>query len=161
LKAWLPLREIGKRIFLSFRGAKMDSMPNTLLDLSFIQTTLPSDFYNLPASEDILVHQGFLTAYQSIRSKLRDMLIKTLEEYPLINTIVVIGHSLGGALATLAAIDLRSLNKDIITESQTFGAPHVGNKAFCKLFNSVVSKESKRYMTTLDIVPRLLSSANM
>ena len=76
-----------------------------------------------------------MEAYQAIRKNLHKILISVLEKYPYINTIVIVGHSLGGALATIAAIDLRNLlmHKNIITESHTFGAPHVGNKAFSNL----------------------------
>ena len=53
--------------------------------------------------------------------------------------IHVTGHSLGGALATLAAIDLtKSFNVD--TTVYTFGQPRVGNKAFATDYDNTVPR---------------------
>ena len=56
---------------------------------------------------------------------------------------VAAGHSLGGALATLAAYDIR---KQLIKAGRssvevccyTFGAPRTGNHAFARDYNAVV-----------------------
>lgn len=54
------------------------------------------------------------------------------------------GHSLGGALATLAAYDIARLGKeqgvDILLTCITFGAPRTGNHSFVKDFDRHVSK---------------------
>ena len=42
------------------------------------------------------------------------------------------GHSLGGALATLAAYDLKSRFRRLPVHVYTFGAPRTGNKAFAR-----------------------------
>lgn len=53
------------------------------------------------------------------------------------------GHSLGGALATLAAYDFRKKARDngvdLRVACYTFGAPRVGNHAFAREFNSIVN----------------------
>ena len=53
------------------------------------------------------------------------------------------GHSLGGALATLAAYDFRKAARDngvdLRVACYTFGAPRVGNHAFAKEFNAIVN----------------------
>ena len=52
------------------------------------------------------------------------------------------GHSLGGALAELAAFDiqraLRAANKDCFMSCYTLGAPRLGNHAFAHLFRATV-----------------------
>jgi len=51
------------------------------------------------------------------------------------------GHSLGGALATLAAIDLRKAVPDpahLDLSCYTFGAPRTGNHAFAHEYNELV-----------------------
>ena len=52
------------------------------------------------------------------------------------------GHSLGGALATLAAYDFRKKARDngvdLRVACYTFGAPRVGNHAFAWDFNRIV-----------------------
>ena len=57
--------------------------------------------------------------------------------------VLVTGHSLGGAVATLCAFDLARKAEELgISPSQccciTFGAPRTGNAAFAKLFNQTV-----------------------
>ena len=53
------------------------------------------------------------------------------------------GHSLGGALATLAAYDIRkqlqaSSKQDVEVMCYSFGAPRTGNHAFATDYNRVV-----------------------
>ena len=51
------------------------------------------------------------------------------------------GHSLGGALATLAAMDIRKACPDEATldiSCYTFGAPRTGNHAFAYEYNELV-----------------------
>ncbi len=53
------------------------------------------------------------------------------------------GHSLGGALATLAAFDFRKKARDHGVDMRvacyTFGAPRVGNHTFAREFDSIVN----------------------
>ena len=53
------------------------------------------------------------------------------------------GHSLGGALATLAAYDLKGVaakhNLDVQVSCYTFGAPRVGNHAFAEDFDTIIN----------------------
>ena len=65
-------------------------------------------------------------------------------EVPAAAQILVTGHSLGGAVATLAAFDIaRSADRLGIAKEQvmctTFGAPRTGNQAFADLFNRTVT----------------------
>ena len=49
--------------------------------------------------------------------------------------VLATGHSLGGALATLAAVDIKKkLGGDV--EFINFGSPRVGNKEFFDYFHS-------------------------
>jgi predicted lipase len=67
-------------------------------------------------------------------------------------TVFVTGHSLGGALATLAALDLRiSLGlPDVRVVS--FGSPRVGNDIFSKWFEEEIGPHW-RFTHNRDIVP--------
>lgn len=57
--------------------------------------------------------------------------------------MLLAGHSLGGALATLAAYDLkgvaRKLNLEVEISVYTFGAPRVGNHAFAEDFDTIIN----------------------
>jgi len=73
----------------------------------------------------------------------------------------IIGHSLGGALASLAALDFYLNFKPVGTSLEsmtvrTFGCPCVGNQSFVDLYNDSI-KDSKRYVIYMDPVPLLLS----
>ena len=68
---------------------------------------------------------------------------------------IVTGHSLGAALATIAAGDIRKSAPWFLehTELFTFGAPRVGNVATAD-FLTKQSKKSYRITATADPVPR-------
>ncbi|XP_057958863.1 uncharacterized protein LOC131151613 isoform X2 [Malania oleifera] len=70
--------------------------------------------------------------------------------------VYVTGHSLGGALATLLALELSSsqLAKHgaISVTMYNFGSPRVGNKRFAELYNEKV-KDSWRVVNHRDIIP--------
>jgi predicted lipase len=102
------------------------------------------------------VHKGFLKAYNSIRTELLPLLRQYAQEYysedasgnctetPL--RIITSGHSLGGALATVCAVDLASTDyvksatvyehgpseppADQCVSSYSLGCPRVGNHDF-------------------------------
>lgn len=56
--------------------------------------------------------------------------------------ILVTGHSLGGALSTLAAYDIALELQNVLTPKQvccyTFGAPRTGSHSFAKNYNIIV-----------------------
>jgi triacylglycerol lipase len=62
---------------------------------------------NAHPQREVRVHKGFLTAYNSVRPALLQLLSKVVadgEPWHVYTT----GHSLGGALATLCALDLKT-----------------------------------------------------
>lgn len=64
------------------------------------------------------------------------------------------GHSLGGALATLAVARLRE--KDIpVYGLYTFGSPRVGDRAFERTFNADFKSKSFRFVNNNDTVTRI------
>ncbi|GLC58164.1 hypothetical protein PLESTB_001325800 [Pleodorina starrii] len=72
--------------------------------------------------------------------------------------VIFTGHSLGGAMATLAAYDLAARKTDGFfsgdVQLYTFGSPRVGNQAFMEAFNNMVPN-AWRFTNTDDIVPRV------
>ena len=74
-----------------------------------------------------------------------------------IEEFLVLGHSLGGALATLAAAELAIVNPGGVQSKvviYTFASPRVGLLDFAASFNDAVPT-SFRIWNTLDIVPQL------
>jgi len=127
----------------------------------------------IPGLKHVLVgyvHTGFWDAYASVRERLHRVIRKYLmeEEYQLFVT----GHSLGGALASLASMDLsvhtlplvnavwanrRGLAPHADFEGRcsivmyNFGSPRVGNNVFRKAYNRLVP-HSFRVVVDGDIV---------
>lgn len=95
-----------------FRGTKgkKDWIANMNL------ASVPTDFG--------LVHGGFLGGFLDINQQIEDILDRSINGKPLIIT----GHSLGGALSTIAASEWR--NRYNIGSIYTFGQPAVGDSGF-------------------------------
>ena len=125
-QAFSLVRE-GALVFV-FRGT--ESFQDVITDL---------DVRRVPYMENtgLLVHAGFLGQFNSLKLNL----IKTIEKYSgKIDKILCIGHSLGGALATLASGHFGSLyNGKIPVTCHTFGSPRVGNGAYAEWFSRQVT----------------------
>jgi hypothetical protein len=68
--------------------------------------------------------------------------------------MVVTGHSLGSALATLFVMENASKKKFDISTSCTFASPRVGTVEFARAFD-LLPINSWRIVNTLDVVPKL------
>lgn len=69
-------------------------------------------------SDGAMVHTGFLTAFNSVASGIITSVAAQLDMYPSY-TLVATGHSLGGALASLGGLSLKSNipNSDVLIYS--------------------------------------------
>lgn len=96
------------------------------------------------------MHTGFVTAYFAVRDQIHHYIQNSA-----VSTVVATGHSLGGALATLCAVDIQYNFSDKVTiEAFTYGAPKVGNDGFRDSYNQRVPN-SYRVVHGMDIVPEL------
>ena len=93
---------------------------------------------------NIKVHVGFEAALK----KVEDIIIHYARNE---TRVIIAGHSMGGAIATLAAYKLVWVVPNIICV--TFGSPRVGNRAFIKNFNKLVTA-SYRVVYRNDAVTR-------
>jgi predicted lipase len=130
-----------KTLHIVFRGTQ--EKYDVLVDLNILRS------YLFPAS-DILVHSGFLKQFKSLEEHIT---AEITDDFDNIDTIHFSGHSLGGALATLAAAYYGEMHKNKIEIlCHTIGSPRVGNKAFTKLFADNV-KDEVRITNDKDPVP--------
>lgn len=97
------------------------------------------------------VHVGFQAVYQTIRDSLRTGLPQACAGC---KRLLVTGHSLGGALAVLAAPDVLSMPPGLEPQLITFGGPRVGLTNFVAMFN-VKIESCFRVVNFLDIVPHV------
>ncbi|NEO30654.1 MAG: lipase family protein [Symploca sp. SIO3C6] len=106
--------------------------------------------YLQQSSSGSLMHRGFVKAYFSVRAQIHQYISNHQ-----LSHVTVTGHSLGGALATLCAVDIQyNFSDKVSIEIYTFGAPKVGNKGFREAFNRRVPN-SYRFVNGMDIVPEL------
>ncbi|GAB0493249.1 hypothetical protein MMPV_004525 [Pyropia vietnamensis] len=77
-----------------------------------------------------MVHFGFLRAWLSVRESVLAELARWTHGFSQSWTLTCTGHSLGGALATLCAADVRVRYPAIPVSLVTFGQPRVGNAAW-------------------------------
>lgn len=96
--------------------------------------------------ESSLTHRGFTGIYASARKQVLSALRRLPQEQPLF----VAGHSLGGALATLCAVDMAA-NTARTPVLFTFGSPRVGDPDFAKAFAKYVPN-SYRIANLFDVV---------
>lgn len=118
-----------------FPGTNPRSVKDIVTDIRFRKKVIP---YGNKASK-IRVHRGFLEAYKSVRDQIHQVVLHQISDF---KPVVVVGHSLGGALATLCVVDMQYNMRpqgDLYTHRRilhwmTFGAPRVGNAAFGRSF---------------------------
>jgi len=116
------------RVILAFRGTY--SISNTIADLS----TVPQEYVPYPGTDDptapkcdnCTVHTGFYTSWRHTRAEILDDVRATLRQHPR-HALVLVGHSLGGAVAALAGLEFLALG--YAPAVTTFGEPRIGNAA--------------------------------
>jgi predicted lipase len=127
----------GRDAILAFRGTQ--SRGSILQDLKVIRRRTPEG----------RLHAGFADGYADIHSHV----VSRLRRFSA-KRVWLTGHSLGGALALLAAWLLK--RKFVpVHEVCTFGAPMIGNKTACEAFNREFSGRIFRYINGRDPVPKL------
>jgi predicted lipase len=154
----------GSGIIIVFRGSEssfdwetdFDTQPERAeFDDKVIRSKIVADQekvypYAGESRSGALMHRGFVRAYFSVRDQIHDY-VRTHD----ISNVTVTGHSLGGALATLCAVDIQyNFSDKVSIEAYTFGSPKVGNDGFRESYNQRVPN-SYRFVQGMDIVPEL------
>ena len=108
-------------------------------------------------SKSAVVHVGFLNAWKSIEELVWEKVSNVMLRQGGSGRVIVCGHSLGGAVATLAGMDIfcKVENKYKSSFSViTFAAPKVGNLAFKNMYDARIPT-SIRVVTIYDPVPKI------
>lgn len=130
-------------IVLAFRGSS--DLSNWIADLDIPLTSV--DFCS-----GCEVHSGFWANWQTVQSMIESEIASALGIYPGY-TLAVTGHSLGAALAALAATSLRIAGYNV--QLYDYGQPRVGNYALAEFITSETMGGNYRVTHTDDIVPKL------
>lgn len=118
---------------VAFRGTEPTQWDDIKADLKIRKVKCPTGF----------VHRGFRDALNEVWDDVSKWLKEQKRE-----DVFFTGHSLGGALATLAA----SRWNTITTHLYTYGSPRVGGRKFVKSF---LSSNRYRFRNNNDIVTRV------
>lgn len=94
------------------------------------------------------VHRGFLIQYESIEDSIREFIERARAEGE-VDRVESVGHSLGGALATLFAIGGGDLPASLVT----FGSPMVGDDTFAQAQKYKGLSEVLRVVHSNDPIP--------
>ncbi|KAF9461462.1 Alpha/Beta hydrolase protein [Collybia nuda] len=135
-----------KEIIVAFRGSESirDAYTDIQTNLVQFQTGTyvgpPTYIQSLTIIGGVLVHEGFLGAWNSVAFQI----VEAIRPFPRDYIIVTTGHSLGGAIASLAGISLkvefaRPLENFVVPlRIYTYGQPRTGSIEYARWINNVV-----------------------
>ena len=120
-------------------------------DLYYPQV-MPYQLSNYIPGQNMLVHGGFYGIYSGIQARLWEL---WNTKYKSVSTqLLITGHSLGAALATMCGFDFGGTVSGVDTYVYTFAAPRSGNTEYASAFDAI-NPDSYRIFNTEDIVPAL------
>ena len=123
---WWNAKE--KRVYVFFRGT--DSKRDMLANLDVRTWNIKEH------GRGVCVHRGFQEQFLVVKD---DVKLFLEEHKGLFDHVIFCGHSLGGALATIASAHFAHiLGPGIKVSCHTFGAPRVGNRAFSKHMKKLI-----------------------
>ena len=130
-------------VFIAFRGSH--DIQNWIADIRFLKT--------YPYSNYIAVEKGFYNLFEKNKDIIYNNLNQLSQKYKT-NNVIITGHSLGAALATVMSFDILYNDYPYNIYLTTFGSPRVGNQEFVNQFNKY-KIYSKRVTHYYDMVPHL------
>lgn len=125
-----------------------ESMTDVSIDMMVFKTACRA----IPGAK---IHRGFARQYASLASTISRQVQRFAEfAEEEMRSVLFVGHSLGGALATIGAALTKKEFPHLFVECVSFGSPRVGNKVFADFFNTAVDKH-RRFVNGNDIVTRV------
>lgn len=128
-----------RNFFLIFRGTSTDMEWVRNFMINLVPYSQP-DFGK--------VHNGFLMTYKMFQQIIEDTLAGSRRG----SRLFIAGHSLGGALATIALPDVELRLKRKVNGLYTYGSPRIGDDAFVTAYNRLFAPKSFRVVNTEDLV---------
>lgn len=137
-KAWLFANKSSDTLYIVFRGS--DSISDLLHNINFV----PTDFKKYGK-----IHGGYYHYYKAVQKPIHQYVAKNSNK---IKHVVTTGHSLGGASAVLASMDLCTTDKQMTCI--TFGTPPMADTKFLESQMMLVPN-TYRVVNAEDWAPKL------
>lgn len=146
---YTDLQRQEENIIISFRGAK-----DFAAWIQNVRSTKEPSPWPDKENPGTRVHTSFLDYYSDIAATVRSAVMVLTKRYPSAR-IIVNGHSLGGAIATLCAADLKfHLGWSARIELVTFHAPRVGNLQFANFMSYIFQTAQAEEGLTSEVMTR-------
>ncbi|KAF7375670.1 hypothetical protein MSAN_00456100 [Mycena sanguinolenta] len=142
-----------KEIVVSFRGTFSLSDVATDVDLFLVPFVSPG------LDQSFSVHAGFLAAYNDVADIVLSTVKAQVAEFSSYS-VVVTGHSLGGAIAALGGVSIKTAFPNVAMKLYTFGQPRTGDAKWAAFAESTIgSSNIFRGVHTFDGVPTIIPRA--
>ena len=107
------------------------------------------------AAENGQIHAGLMAQFQALESIIRTELQSIRHAF---NSLVLTGHGIGGALATVSLPHFASMCPETKFSCITFGSPRVGDSAFKQWYNTFQLQHNYRFVLEDDPLPMFPSN---
>ncbi|KAF7335123.1 Alpha/beta-hydrolase [Mycena venus] len=139
-----------KEIVVSFRGSFSLADAATDVNIFLVPFTSPG------IAKSFNVHSGFLAAYNDVADIVLTTVKAQVANFPKYS-VVVTGHSLGGALAALGAVSVKTALPSAALKLYTFGQPRTGDAQWAAFAESTIGASNIfRAVHTFDGVPTII-----
>ncbi|NJO39951.1 MAG: lipase family protein [Cyanobacteria bacterium CRU_2_1] len=136
-----------EKIIVGFRGSET-VLEDWITDFKIRKTSSPCGN----------VHRGFKAALNPIWTGIEETIEQLRDPLPQRKqqTLWFTGHSLGGALATMATAFCKFNEQPIVVNGlYTYGQPRVGSEKFAANFNAAFKGQTFRFVNNNDVVTRV------
>jgi len=139
-------------IIVALRGTIEQAVSNLIEDIYILPRVAAWQGHPGVPSE-VYIHPGFWKTWNLLKPGIIQGIAAAKAKY---NTteVTFTGHSLGGAIATVAAMDYWATTGHV-AKVITFGCPRVGNYYFAHFYEKIFGKNSMRFVNHNDFIPHL------
>ncbi len=161
VRFWGIIAVADDAVIVAFRGTDFTSLGDIAIDVYgsgtytdiYYGISFPLANWQVSPQDPVRVHKNFLSTYQSVQKSVNETLVKLFTANPKLKKLYITGHSLGGALATICALDvsvnLHTNNVRVpVPIVYTFASPLVGDRYFADLFSSHIQESYRFYFET-------------
>ncbi|KAF8605805.1 alpha/beta-hydrolase [Ceratobasidium sp. AG-I] len=146
--AWWPAQST---VVVGHQGTDPTQFESLLTDAEIAKDPLSTTLFP-GVSSSVQAHAGFLKAHAASAPAILTAVKKALSDHAG-TKVAAVGHSLGGAIATLDALYFKlNLPSTVAVKAVTYGLPRVGNQDFANLIDSKIT-DFTHITNEKDLVP--------